>query len=77
MGEHFPDAENIFTNVETVGETQMTTKDDTLRVPGAEIYYKVRGTGPFLIILQGGDGDADGVGRAWCTIDGRVYGGYV
>jgi pimeloyl-ACP methyl ester carboxylesterase len=32
----------------------------TLEVPGASLYYKLRGTGPMLLILQGGAGDADG-----------------
>ena len=36
------------------------TKEDTLRVPGASLYYKVHGSGPVLLILQGGDGDAEG-----------------
>ena len=36
------------------------TKSDTLRVSGANLYYQVRGIGPFLLILQGGDGDAGG-----------------
>lgn len=30
-----------------------------LGVPGACLHYQVRGSGPFLLILQGGDGDAD------------------
>jgi pimeloyl-ACP methyl ester carboxylesterase len=30
-----------------------------LPVPGAVLYYKVRGNGPLLLLLQGGDGDAD------------------
>ncbi|WP_327139013.1 alpha/beta fold hydrolase [Nocardia sp. NBC_01327] len=30
-----------------------------LDAPGAQIYYKVRGTGPVLLLLPGGDGDAD------------------
>ncbi|MFC8384303.1 alpha/beta fold hydrolase [Nocardia sp. NPDC057272] len=30
-----------------------------LDVPGAQIYYKVRGVGPALLLLPGGDGDAD------------------
>jgi pimeloyl-ACP methyl ester carboxylesterase len=29
-------------------------------VPGATLYYKIRGSGPLLLLLQGGDGDADG-----------------
>ncbi len=36
------------------------TKSEMLRVPGATLYYKVRGSGPLLLILQGGDGDAEG-----------------
>ena len=35
------------------------TKSDTLQVPGASLYYEVRGSGPLLLILQGGDGDAN------------------
>jgi pimeloyl-ACP methyl ester carboxylesterase len=31
-----------------------------LPVPGATLHYKVRGGGPLLLLLQGGDGDADG-----------------
>jgi hypothetical protein len=31
----------------------------TLKVPGAELYYEVRGNGPWLLIGQSGDGDAD------------------
>ena len=30
-----------------------------LPVPGATLHYKVRGNGPLLLLLQGGDGDAD------------------
>src|SRR5262249_35545085 len=32
----------------------------TLHVPGATLYYQTQGSGPLLLILQGGDGDADG-----------------
>ena len=39
----------------------MQAKEGTLRVPGATLYYKVRGVGPMLLVLQGGDGDADGL----------------
>jgi pimeloyl-ACP methyl ester carboxylesterase len=35
-------------------------KSDTIRVPGACLYYQTQGSGPLLLILQGGDGDADG-----------------
>jgi hypothetical protein len=34
-------------------------KDDSLRVDGAILFYRVRGSGPLLLILPGGDGDAD------------------
>lgn len=36
------------------------SNNGTLRVPGADLYYEVRGSGPVLLILQGGDGDAGG-----------------
>ncbi len=39
----------------------MTTdavKTDTLRVPGASLYYEVRGTGPVLLMVAAGAGDA-------------------
>jgi pimeloyl-ACP methyl ester carboxylesterase len=31
-----------------------------IRVPGASLHYEVRGAGPIVVMLQGGDGDADG-----------------
>ena len=31
----------------------------TLHVPGADLYHRVRGTGPLLLIVTGGSGDAD------------------
>jgi pimeloyl-ACP methyl ester carboxylesterase len=36
----------------------MTTKTETLRVPGAELYYEVRGSGPVLLMMPGGPADA-------------------
>lgn len=36
------------------------TQAASLRVPGAELYYTVRGSGPLLLILQGGAGEAEG-----------------
>jgi pimeloyl-ACP methyl ester carboxylesterase len=33
-------------------------KTETLTVPGAELYYEVRGSGPPLLLINGGDGDA-------------------
>ena len=32
-----------------------------LPVPGATLHYKMRGEGPLLLLVQGGDGDADGM----------------
>jgi pimeloyl-ACP methyl ester carboxylesterase len=37
----------------------LTPETGALRVPGATLFYKKRGSGPFLLILQGGDGDAE------------------
>ncbi|MEV7966623.1 alpha/beta hydrolase [Sphaerisporangium sp. NPDC088356] len=37
-------------------------KSDMLAVPGAHIYYEVRGTGPLLLVSQGGEGDAGRTG---------------
>ncbi|GAA3792150.1 alpha/beta hydrolase [Sphaerisporangium flaviroseum] len=38
-------------------------------VPGARIHYEVRGTGPVLLVLQGGEGDA---GRTGGLVNGLV-----
>lgn len=35
------------------------TKVDTLRVPGADLYYQARGSGPILLMIAAGGGDAD------------------
>jgi pimeloyl-ACP methyl ester carboxylesterase len=45
-----------YTNTEAL----MDTKTGLLPVPGAKLFYKVTGSGPLLLIIQGGDGDADG-----------------
>lgn len=34
-------------------------KNSTLHVPGATLYYEVRGSGPILLLIHGGGGDAD------------------
>ena len=36
----------------------MTTKIETLKVPGAELYYEVRGSGAVLLMMPGGPADA-------------------
>jgi hypothetical protein len=36
------------------------TTESLIEVPGAKLFYKTRGSGPVLLILQGGAGDADG-----------------
>ncbi|MBF6328132.1 alpha/beta hydrolase [Nocardia transvalensis] len=33
-------------------------RSDTLRVPGANLYYEVRGTGPLVLMIPGGGSDA-------------------
>ncbi|GII81252.1 putative hydrolase YraK [Sphaerisporangium rufum] len=35
-----------------------STKRATLAVPGARLYYELCGSGPLLLVLQGGEGDA-------------------
>lgn len=47
----------------------MSTTADLLRVPGAALYYEVRGTGPMLLISQSGEGDA---GRSKDLVDQLV-----
>ncbi|GII63130.1 alpha/beta hydrolase [Sphaerisporangium krabiense] len=34
-------------------------RSDMLDVPGARLYHEVRGSGPLLLVLQGGEGDAE------------------
>jgi pimeloyl-ACP methyl ester carboxylesterase len=38
--------------------TPMTAKTEMLKVPGASIYYEVRGSGPVLLMMPGGPADA-------------------
>jgi pimeloyl-ACP methyl ester carboxylesterase len=35
------------------------TNSALVAVDGAQLHYRVRGTGPLLILLAGGDGDAE------------------
>jgi pimeloyl-ACP methyl ester carboxylesterase len=39
-------------------------KNGQLSVPGASLYYEVRGSGPMLLLLPGGDGDASAMNRS-------------
>ena len=36
----------------------MTVKSQTLKVPGAQIYYEIYGSGPILLMIPGGPADA-------------------
>src|SRR5438445_10307808 len=38
--------------------TTSTFKPETLKVPGASLYYEVRGSGPVLLMMPGGPADA-------------------
>jgi pimeloyl-ACP methyl ester carboxylesterase len=38
----------------------MQRNTGTIEVPGAQLFYEITGSGPLLLIIQGGDGDADG-----------------
>jgi len=38
--------------------TPVTVKTEILKVPGASIYYEVRGSGPVLLMMPGGPADA-------------------
>src|SRR5438445_8743977 len=38
--------------------TTSTFKPETLDVPGASLYYEVRGSGPALLLMPGGPADA-------------------
>jgi pimeloyl-ACP methyl ester carboxylesterase len=45
------------------GPSRVRSDGDILRVPGAGLFYRVRGSGPVLLILAGGDTDADTTDR--------------
>ena len=40
--------------------SSVATKIETLKVPGANLYYEVRGSGPVLLLMPGGPMDASG-----------------
>src|ERR1700675_3801566 len=39
-------------------DTPATVRTEMLKVPGASIYYEVRGSGPVLLMMPGGPADA-------------------
>lgn len=49
-----------------------STKSDILRVPGAQLAYEVRGSGPLLLLIHGGGGDA----RAFNSVARHLAGQY-
>lgn len=40
-------------------EENIVMKHGVLEVPGAKLYYEVRGSGPILLMIHGGNGDAE------------------
>src|ERR1700730_3574641 len=50
----------------------MATKIETLKVPGADLYYEVRGSGPALLMMPGGPADAS----AFRSIAGQLASHY-
>ncbi|ONH54707.1 hypothetical protein CcI49_30650 [Frankia sp. CcI49] len=47
------------------------TQTGLLDVPGATLHYKIRGDGPALLVLPGGDGDADATDALAAGLTGR------
>ncbi|MBW5485945.1 alpha/beta fold hydrolase [Streptomyces bambusae] len=54
------------TKTKTETENANGARAGLLQVPGAELYYEVRGSGPLLLIAQSGEGDA---GRSVDLVD--------
>src|SRR5712692_6397021 len=50
----------------------MPTKTESLKVPGASIYYELRGSGPVLLMMPGGPADAS----AFRSIGGHLASDY-
>jgi pimeloyl-ACP methyl ester carboxylesterase len=42
---------------------EQRSPEGTVKVPGARVFYRVRGSGPCLLLLGGGASDADGLDR--------------
>src|ERR1700753_1975910 len=45
--------------------------DDNVRVPGALLHYRLRGSGPLLLLMQGGGGDCSGTDSIAVHLEGR------
>jgi len=45
--------------------TPITAKTETLKVPGANIYYEVRGSGPVLLMIPGESRDTSSLITPW------------
>lgn len=52
-------------------EVTSTFRSETLKVPGAELYYEVRGAGPVLLLMPGGPADATTFRRLEDQLAGR------
>jgi pimeloyl-ACP methyl ester carboxylesterase len=51
-------------------EVAVTVKSQTLKVPGAQIYYEIHGSGPILLMIPGGPADASAfTALARCVAD--------
>jgi len=49
-------------------KSSLATKIENLKVPGADLYYEVRGSGPVMLLMPGGPADA----TAFRTIAGQL-----
>ena len=56
-----------------IGDTEMTTRSATLKVPGATLYYEEAGTGPTLLIIPGGPQDAGVFAPLAAELAGRFH----
>jgi pimeloyl-ACP methyl ester carboxylesterase len=77
--QHLRDAEAVYDNVyqrlalkEKEGSDMSPTHSETLRVPGANLFYETIGSGPLLLLIHGGGGD----GRAFTGIAGYLKDAY-
>jgi acetyltransferase/esterase len=62
--------DNCFAQLAAKGGS-MTATANTFSVPGASLYYETRGSGPVLLLIAGGNGDAVPFQRAADALAGR------